>query len=272
MPTLAPAPKQSTGSFTITLGLLPIPVRLLSPVQDTRLVERKMFTKDGHAVKMPYTDEETGERVEFSEIVKMVQVDDDKFVELSDDEIAAVTAGQAVDKGTVKVETFVPVDAIGTRYKVKSEYQLRPQKREVNRRQVDDPNANKLFTLLIETLKAENVAALVRVGLRTEARYGAVTPDGRFCFLHFDAEVREQYPLPDVTLSDGDIEAARGLVKAVGVDTPDLINEAKVAVNEYLERKIAGNAEDLTIEAAPEAPAEMDLAAMLAASIASISA
>jgi non-homologous end joining protein Ku len=271
-----PAPSRATASFSIMLSsLVPVPIRLFTPTEDVRFVERHMYhrviDKDGtvtlNPIKLPTTDAVTGEEIPRSETVKAVSVGD-QLVELSDDEITRVTAGQAVDKGFVPIETFIPLDSLYRRYKVLAWYQARPQQREVGKKKQDDPAANKAFALLLNVMEQKGVAALVRVGLRSHARYGALTPDGHFLHLHFDEEVRQEREMPDVDLDEKELALAGALVDQIGVSTPTIQNEAAAAVVEYVSQKAAGGA--TTIEDLSPAPAVdnvLDLTSLLEASV-----
>lgn len=267
----APAPSRPTATFTVMLGMVPVPIRLFTPTEETELVKRKLFTQEGHPVGMPTTDMVTGEKVSRDQCKKMVDVDGE-FVELTDDEIAQVTAGQAVDKGCVNIETFIPLETIGERYRVSKWYQARPQEREIGsgkkKKRQPNPVADKAFVLLLAALKAENVAALVRVGLRSTARYAALTPDGHFHFLHYDGEVREERELPEADVSDAELDMARQLLTNVGVSTPDLFDEAGEAVFAYVTKKAAGDVSEFEVIAAPEVDNVIDFTALLTTAVA----
>lgn len=260
------APSRPTSTFTLMLGMVPVPVRLFTPTQNNVTVERKMFSPDGNPVGMPLTDLVTGQRVDKASTVKKVDYNGE-LIELSDDELASVTAGFAVDKGQVPIETLIPLDAIGLRYRVEKFYQARPQKRQIGKKRVDDPVADKAFNLLLKALAAKNVAALFRVGLRSNARYAALTPDGHIHFLFYDDEVRQQVEFPEAEVSDAELGMASQLLDNIGLSVPVLVNESAALVQDYLSRKATGNVEEFEIAEAPVLDSVPDLTALLAASV-----
>lgn len=268
MPAYAPAPSRSSAQVTLTLGLMPVPIRLFSPTETVDVIERNNYNPaTGNRVNMPFVDSVTREEIPRNECVKKVTLGD-QVVELSDDEIAAVTSDLGVDKGSVPVTTFVPVSEIGYRYIPKSSYQARPQVRKVGKKSLPNPVADKAFALLLETLQTAGVAALVRVGLRGAARYAALTPDGMFHFLHYDSEVRETKEMPEVSLSDTEKEMALKLFEVIGTSTPDLVDTATERLTQYLTEKAnGGEVATVPVVESDDAAPEPDWAAMLAASV-----
>lgn len=277
----APAPKRSTFAFTVNFGMLPVKCRLFSPTEDNEAIKTHQYvevevkddegnvTVEDHEVGQRPYDKATGLNINKSDIINKATVGD-HLVALTPDEKALVTAGSAVDKGDVPIEAFIPLDEIGSRYHVKSSYQIRPALRQEKKRSVADPQAEKAFVLFMEAMKARGVGCLVRLGMRTTARYGVITPDGRMHMLHFDAEVREDFEWPSVEVSDAHIEGACGLIDGYGIDTPDLVDESAAALEKYLTKK----AEDGTVIETPEvsdsedADDDLDFTALLEASVA----
>lgn len=270
MDATAPAPKQATNNITLRFPpLVSLTVQFYTATEDTKSVERHQYHRaNDHEIGYKKFDKVTGKEVNSEDIATKVLVGD-KLVELTDAEMLAATAGAAVDKGDVEVSTFVPVSAIGDKYLVDNSrlYQVRPAQRDVGKKKVPDPHAEKLFMLLLASLEERQVAALLRVGLRGTARHAVLMADGFVRFLFYADEVRQQRALPDVELSAVDREAFGELIDAIGVDTPDLVNNAKEAITECLIAKAAG-LEATPIPEREEPEAEIvDLTAALAASV-----
>ncbi len=195
----------------------------------------------------------------------------DQLVELTDDEMAQATAGAAVDKGYVEIETFVPLEAIGTTYLVDTErlYQVRSAPKEVKRTKVPDKPAEKLYRVLLAAMASRQAAALLRISLRGTARYAVLTPDAEMKFLFYPEEIREQLPLSEAEYTNAELAGFGAFIDAIGYDTPDLVDDAKAAINAFLALKIAGEIPE--IEALPEPDAVvLDLSAALEASIAAV--
>lgn len=250
--------------MTLAWGLVSIPLSVYSGTEGaTAAVARHEYTAEGHSVGRQRYDKETGEMVSVDEVVKKAAAGDGTLVELTDDEMAAITAGP---RGTAEIETFVPLDSLadGT-YVVEGWSQVRPAKLKVGSRKQDNPAAAKAFELLRRTMDAEGVAALVRVAFRDAARYAAVLPDGRLALLAWSRQVRPALPLPDVDVSDAETDMARKLLEAVGVSTPVLEDTAGEELRRYVDEKAAG-----TVEGPPpteEIAPVLDLTAALAASL-----
>lgn len=292
---LAPAPKRSTIAFQLNFGMLPVRLRCFAPYQDAEEAVKphqyvpvqaplsilglsENVTIDYHSVGNKHYDKVTGDDVSSSEIIKMVTLDNpyprpgaaEVLVELTDDEKALVTAGHAVDRGDVAIETFVPLDTIGSRYHVKSSHQIRPALRQEKKKSVQDPQAEKAFALFMAAMAEKQVGCLIRMGLRASARYGVITPSGFVHWLYFDGEVREDFPWPDVTVSEANAKAAGGLIEGYGIETPDLVDESTKALYEYCitKAKTGEVVEALPEPVEPEKDDDLDFTALLEASVA----
>lgn len=261
-------PSRATASLTLGWGLVSIPVSLYAATEGAKAaVERHEYTLDGHPVgRQPY-DKETGQPVSADQVVKMATSGTGALVELTDDELAALTAGP---RGTADIETFVPLSALadGT-YVVEGYNQVRPARTKTGTRRSENPAAAKAFALLLEAMAANRVAALIKVTLRGPARYAAVLPDGRLALLAWARQVRPALPLPEAELGEAEVGMGRQLVEAVGISTPVLEDTAGEALARYVDEKAAGSAP-------PPAPAEeaapvIDLTAALQASLAAAS-
>lgn len=265
MPTLASPPVKSTVGFTLQWGsLVQVPVRLFTAVEDTTPIKRSQYTATGNKVIQPKTDSVTMKPA--TDIKLMVPVGD-KLVELSDEEMAQVTSDFNVDRGSVPIQ-FVPLEKIGTRYRVEKWYQARSGLKKVGEKSIPDPHADKVFALLLQSMAKRNVACLFRTALKGAARYAALTPDGNVHFLFYDGEVREDFGWPDTTISKAEAEQGLDLIDAVGVSEPDLDDERGAALRAFVEKK----AKDPKVKAiavpSGEGLAEVvDLTAALAASV-----
>jgi DNA end-binding protein Ku len=261
-------PSRATASLTLGWGLVSIPVSLYAVTEGAKAaVERHEYTLDGHPVgRQPY-DKETGEPVAADQIVKMATSGTGALVELTDEELAALTAGP---RGTADIETFVPLSALADGTYVTEGYnQVRPARTKTGSRRSENPAAAKAFALLLEAMAANRVAALVKVTLRGPARYAAVLPDGRLALLAWARQVRPARALPEAELGEAEVQMGRRLVEAVGISTPVLEDTAGEALARYVDEKAAGSA-------TPPAPAEeaapvIDLTAALQASLAAAS-
>lgn len=258
-------PTRGTG-LTVGFGIVQIPLTIYAGTDAGAKVKRNMFTTDGNPIGNMRYDKATGEPYE-GEVVKKVTIDATTVVDLTDEEVAAVTGGIVADTGTI--ETFVPLSALGSTYIVTAVNQVRPQLLQKAGRKFPNPGAERSFVLLCEAMAEAGVAGLVKVAMRGPARYFALTPDGRLLALAFAEEVRADLPMPDVELTDDERAMAQQLIAAVGTDTPVLADEAGVKLMAYVEAKAAGGDTITTVEAPPVAESS-SLADALAASLAAM--
>lgn len=253
-----PMPARSTATLTISWGLVQLPVSIYAGTDKGAAVTRKEFTADAHAVgRKPY-DKVTGEDVTGDDVIKMAEAGPDHWIVLTDEEIELATGG--VEKGLTDIVAFVPLSAIGNEYVVTDVNQVRPNAK--------SPGSAKPFVLLCEAMRERKVAALVKVALRSVAKYAVITPDGQFLQLAYNDQVRPAREMPTADLSDAERALADTLIDTVGVDTPVLVNETAIKVQEYVMAKAAGG-EVLAPVVAEIAPAaDTSLEAMLAAAVA----
>ncbi len=210
----------------------------------------------------PY-NKSTGESVEADEIVTKAMASSGELVELTDDEIAAITGDR---DGQAPIETFIPLASLldGT-YVVESIQQIRAPKMKVGSRKVENVAGGKALNLLLQAMATEQVAALVKVALRSAARYAAILPDGRLAILAFAEQVRQPLPLPGEP-SEAEVQMALALVRSVGVSKPVLTDTTGAALQAYVDSKATGAEPVEVVEVASTEPV-IDLMAALAASL-----
>jgi Ku protein len=257
---LAPAPQRASTKFTIAFGILNIPVSVYTGTEETR-VSRKEFLLDGNdptdvAIGRSPVRKDTGEVVSSEQVVRMAEASTGAFVILTDDEIADASS----PKGLGDIVTFVPAKDTG-QYLAADQVQIRPQ----STKGKAEPAAEKAFALLLATLKATKTVALIRVALRGPARHGLLDSTGTLTFVRTADQVREARPLnTDFKFSPAELNLAKQLVEAVGIDTPVLVDDTAPAVKAYVEAKAKGVPAPVKSEA-PAIP--LDIMAALSASI-----
>jgi len=101
---------------------------------------------------------------------------------------------------------------------------------------------------------------------RGPARYGLITQDGDFLYIHSTDEVRKPIPMNLPVVEPQHLDMALQLVDAIGVNiSPTLRNRTAEGMRNLVEAKAAGVAVGLPAE--PPATPEIDLMATLQASI-----
>lgn len=268
MPALAPAPSRSVGSFSISFGLLNVPVSLYSGTEEVK-VKRSQYTRDGQKVgnqtRVKLDDGSYGEPVERADIVKKYATESGALVELSDEELDALATTVPGVADILSVQRLALLND-GTYVPNGQVWQVRASKLGSGRQAKPNPGGVKAFALLLAALKAERSFALIRFGKQGTVYHAALLHTGDLIGLYTDAELREEITLPQPELIDEEIELARQLLRSAATREPiALENELVTRVREYAEAKAAG--EDTAVVELPQATSTVDLMAQLKASV-----
>jgi DNA end-binding protein Ku len=254
---LADQPQRAGNSFTLSWGMVSIPVSLYTGTEETRVSRKEFIDCDGTLVAVGRSPirKDNGEVVDSDLVGRYAEASTGELVPLTDDEIAACTAA----KGFGTIEAFVPAINIG-QYSAVDQGQLRPKATKGKM----DPGAAKAFRLLINAMAERGVVALIKVALRGPARFALLDTEGTFTWIRTADAVRQARPLPQAVFSENELTMAALLIDAVGIDTPTLTDDTAPAVRDYVESKATGKAPVL-----PEAPdtSSQDLMQQLLASI-----
>jgi DNA end-binding protein Ku len=188
---------RSIWKGAISFGLVNIPVALYAAESRQELRFNQLDRSTGHRVRMHRVDEETGQEVDWQDIVRGYDVGDGHYVVLSDDDIASANpkASQTVD-----ILGFVKADEIDVAYFDKP-YYLGPI-----------GSGKKGYALLRDVLRATERVAIATVVIRTKQYLAAVFARGPVMVLEV---LRYAYELRDPADIDvpGDDLAALGLKK-----------------------------------------------------------
>lgn len=253
----ADAPTRSSGTITVSWGLLNIPLSVYVG-SETTYVPRKEFV-DGDQARpagRAVIDKSTGAIVESDRIVKMAETSTGGFVPLTDDEIRSCT----LERGLAQIVSFVPRH-FAYEYIVEDIGQVRP----VKTKGVSNPAVKLTFSLFISAMASKDVYALIKFSLRGPARYGLITPTGDLLYVKSSDQVRKPLPLELVEVDDAKMSLALQLIDSVGVDAPFVVDDTAAKVRSIVEAK-AGGAE-VGFAPPPPSVAEVDLMSTLLASI-----
>src|ERR1700754_31464 len=147
-----------TGS--IGFGLVSIPIKLFSAVQETRLDLDMLDSRDHAHIKFQRVNENTKKEVPYDKIVKAYKYDDDYVViEEADFEAAAPEKTKVIE-----IESFVDVASVNPMY-YETSYYTEPATKN-----------NKAYALLVEALKKSGKAGLARFVLRSTESLCIVHP------------------------------------------------------------------------------------------------
>jgi DNA end-binding protein Ku len=168
---------RAVWSGTIGFGLVNIPIKLYSAVQDSRL-DLDMLDKKNHAhIKYQRVNEDTGKEVPWEQIVKGYLYNDE-YVILEDEDFEDASPEKSK---IVTIESFVEETEIDDIY-FETPYYIEPQKA-----------GAKAYELLLKTLQKTGKAGVGRFVLRTSEHLVVIRPREDYLILHqlrFEQEIR----------------------------------------------------------------------------------
>jgi DNA end-binding protein Ku len=245
----------------ITFGLISIPVRLHSAVQEKSLKFHLLHDQDHGRVKYQRVCSKCGKEVTWDDLVRGYEVSKDTYVTFTDEEL------QAVDVESIRaidVVSFVPLESIDPIYFNKT-YYVAPE-----------PSGLKAYRLLAGALEAEQQVGIAKVSLRDKEHLATIRlKEDVFVLetMHWPDEIREpafEELSKSVDVRDQEVKMARQLVQQLSDDfKPDQFqDEYRVALEALVEQKIEG--QEISVAPAPEEeePAKVvDLMEALKASV-----
>jgi DNA end-binding protein Ku len=123
---------RSIWNGTITFGLVAVPIKVYSATESKTVSFHEVHAKDGSRIEHRRICPKDGKEIDYDDIVKGYEISKGKWVELTDDEIAAAAGSRS---RRLEIDHFVPADEIdpdfyertyylGTRDKGKDAYAL----------------------------------------------------------------------------------------------------------------------------------------------------
>jgi DNA end-binding protein Ku len=189
-----------TGS--IGFGLVSIPIKLYSAVQETRLDLDMLDSRDHAHIKFQRVNENTKKEVPYDKIVKGYKYDDDYvIIEDADFEAAAPEKSKVIE-----IESFVEVASVNPMY-YETSYYTEPATKK-----------NKAYALLLAALKKSGKAGLARFVLRSTESLCIVHPvekDIVVTRIRFQQQIRDQGELKlddDITVSKKELDMGLALI------------------------------------------------------------
>ena len=252
-------PPRSIFNATISFGLVNVPIKLFSATQSKTVHFSEVHEADGAQIEHRRIDPESGDVVEYKDIVKGFEVGEGEFVELSKDEVAAA-AGE--NTKTIAIDEFVPGADIDPVYFDKTYY--------VGSRE----GGEDAYGVLLAALEQTGRAGIGRMVFHNKEYLIALRAlDGVVGLhtLHFADEVvpvkELELATPDRGPSQREVKMAGALVEALAADfEPSGYEDTyRKQVLEMIEAKAKGKQ---FVRAEPDEPAEeSDLFAALQASV-----
>jgi DNA end-binding protein Ku len=253
---------RSIATLSLGFGLVSIPVRLYSATESAASVKFNLLAKDGSRVKQQYVSEKDQSVVARSDMVKGYEVEKDKFVLFSSDELKKL---EESGSHVVEIVAFVPEKSVDPRYYDKA-YLLAPDKR-----------GGKPYALLMEAMRASGRSALAKWAWKAKQYVVQVRPTDEGLVLQqllYADEVRsfKELNIEPVSVSAAELQLALQLIDQISepaYDPTQFKDEEKQRVLEAIDRKIAGQEVVASVHAEDE-PAGgqvIDLMAALEASL-----
>jgi len=253
---------RSIASLTLGFGLVSIPVRLYAATESAASVKFNLLAKDGSRVKQQYVSEKDQRVVPRSDMVKGYEVEKDKFVLFSPEELKKLEEGSS---HAIEIVAFVPEKSVDPRYYDKA-YLLAPDKR-----------GGKPYALLLEAMRSSGQSALAKWAWKAKQYVVQVRSTDEGLVLQqllYAEEVRSfaELAIEPVDVSKAELQLALQLIDQISepaYDPSQFKDEEKVRVLAAIDAKIAGQ-EVVASTHSEEAPAGgqiIDLMAALQASL-----
>jgi len=219
-----------TGS--IGFGLVSIPIKVFSAVQETRLDLDMLDSRDHAHIKFQRVNENTKKEVPYDKIVKGYKYDDDYvIIEDADFEAAAPEKSKVIE-----IESFVDLASVNPMYYENSYYTEPATKK------------NKAYALLLAALKKSGKAGLARFVLRNTESLCIVHPvekDIVVTRIRFAQQIRDQDDLnldDDIKVSDKELKMGLALIEqyAEPLDLSKYKDEYHTELMNIIEQKAKG--------------------------------
>lgn len=255
----AEPPSRSTGTITLSWGLMNIPLSLYTSTEESNLGRKEFVEGDtdrpaGRAV----IDKSTGDIVDSSTVKRLSKADNGEWIEVTDDELASVVGVRNV----AEILAFIPANDARCKYVPNAYMQLRPKKD----KGVYNSASVQAYSLFLAAIGAKGVWALVSLATRGPARYGLITETGDLLYVHSTDEVRKPVPMILPPVEPSFLDMALQLIDAQGVQmSPELPNVTANGMRALVNAKAAGLAPTAASE--PTATPAPDIMAALQASI-----
>jgi len=245
----------------ISFGLVTIPVGLYTATDNKRPKFRQLRDGDHSRVRYKRVAESDGEEVPFENIVKGYEIDKDRYVVFSDEELeqALKTKGS----GLVDVVQFVKAEEIDPIY-YRASYYLAPEQTGI-----------KAYKILLQALAERDMVGLARVAIRDREYPATLRAENDVIVMEtmfWPDEIREpafEELETEVEVSKAELDMAASIIDNLTAPfEPDAwVDASREAVEELAQRKMEGEEIVTTEGAAPQPTGVVDLLEALKASV-----
>jgi DNA end-binding protein Ku len=258
---------RSIWSGAISFGLVNVPIKLYSAVSKKTVRFHQLNGTTGNRIQQKRVDPETGDEVNYEDIVKGYELTRDRYVIITPEELETLDPEKT---RSIDIEDFVDESEIDPIF-YDHPYYLVP-----------DKGAAKAYGLLLNAMADADKVAIARVVIRSKEQLVAIRPhrDGDLLVMEtmvFADEVvgtEDIDDLPesgDLKVSERELKMARQLIESL-TDTFDpgkYKDSYREKVLELIEAKADG--QEIAVQAEAPEPAKVpDLMAALEASLAAV--
>lgn len=256
-------PARSTGTATISFGLVSVPVHVYSSAESKASISFNMLHKKcGTRVKQQYVcPKDNNEIVPRDDMVKGYEFAKDQYVTFTPDELKAL---EEKATGTIDIIEFVPLAKVDREYLDKV-YYLGP-----------DKGGDRAYRLLARALKETGRAALGQFAARGQQHLVLLRPreEGVIVMeqLHYADEMKSpgEVPIPEGEVKATELTLAKQLIEQGATDEFDpakFRDTVRERVLEAIQGKVEGH--EITTEPAQDGGGKIiDLMEALKASLA----
>jgi DNA end-binding protein Ku len=198
---------KSIWKGAIGFGLVNIPVKLYSAVQNSNLDLDMLDSKDMSKIKYQRVSDRSGKEVPFDRIVKGFLLNE-SYVILEDEDFESAMPEK---NKLIELENFVDISSINPIY-YETSYYTQPE-----------PQGKKAYALLLKALQKSKKAGIARFVLRSSEHLCVIHPLGNMLVvtrIRFDEEIRspKELEIDAPTVKPKELEVGMALIKQYSSD------------------------------------------------------
>lgn len=229
------APRAYWKGF-LRLSLVSCPIQLFPATSEREKISFNQVNREtGNRIRYRKVDEESGEEVPASDIVKAYQVDKGQYVEINDEELEAIALES---RKSIDIDEFVPKSEIDDLYHLRP-YYIVP----------DGDAGTEAFAVIRSAIDEMDMVAIGRVVLTSREHVIAMQPRGKGIMgmlLRYPYEIRgeKEYfdDIPTVKITRDMMELAQHIVKSKSghFEPEEFEDHYEAALKELVAKKAKG--------------------------------
>ncbi|MBR1251775.1 Ku protein [Bradyrhizobium sp. AUGA SZCCT0169] len=229
------APRANWKGF-LRLSLVTCPIALFPATSESEKISfNQINKKTGNRIRYLKVDADTGEEVESGDIIKGYQVDKDRYLEVTKDELENIALEST---RTIEIDEFVPRSEIDDLYLVRPYYMV-----------PDGKVGHDAYAVIRETIRSLDKVAIARVVLTSREHVIALEARDKGLMgmlLRYPYEVRDQAEyfddIDDVKITKDMLDLAKHIVesKSGHFEPAKFEDRYEAALQELLDKKQRG--------------------------------